>query len=162
MNKIVVTVLVVVALGAGFFGGTMWADRDSGDTSAATVGPGGGAGLDREAMMNMTPEERAAFIQENGGAFPGGGMGRDGGDVGGLRGMGSTVGTIIDVGTDNITVELDEDGGSMTVYYSDTTLFAEEGTEMADALAEGAHVTLSTSPATDGVFTANSIIVSAE
>lgn len=76
--------------------------------------------------------------------------------------MGATVGTIVDVGTDNITVELDEDGGSMTVYYSDTTLFAEEGTGMADSLAEGAHVTLSTSPATDGVFTANSIIVSAE
>ncbi|MDA3936434.1 MAG: hypothetical protein PF636_06160 [Actinomycetota bacterium] len=160
MNKILCAGLVVVALVGGFFGGTLWADRDSGNADTAAM-PGAPAGFDREAMANMTQEERQAFIEESGG-FPGGGTGGPAGAAGGMRGLGATVGTIIDVGTDNITVELDDDGGSMTVYYSDTTMFAQEGTSAADSLVDGAHVTLATRPASDGVFTADSVIVAAE
>ena len=159
----VIAVTLVVALaafGAGWFAsGALGGD---GGSIATTAEPGAGGGLgrlseeDRAKVQSMSPEERAAFMQEQfgGEAPPGtepGGPGR------GMRG-GLIEGEIVEVASDTITIALAE-GGSMTVYTgSDTVLAYAEGVEVA-ALAVGQSISISTVPEADGVMDATMVVV---
>jgi hypothetical protein len=161
MKKVILTIAVLALIGAAFFGGTLFAgasDSAPGDFAANGRGGMGGPLADmtdeeRTAFQSMTDEERQAFLEDKGidtSAIPAGGM--TGGPArGGLLG-----GEIVEFASDTITVALTQ-GGSQTIYYDEDTVvaYAEGATE----LAAGSQVLLFSQSETDGVTTAQAIIV---
>ncbi len=160
MKKIVLIVAIVVLVAGAFWGGTLYSSSTaSGPGDAAAGARGANAPMtdmteeERASLQEMTEEERAAFLEEQGvdtSAMPGGG-GAGGASRGGLL-----EGEVIEVASDTITLAL-ESGGSQTVYYDDTTVmgYAEGATD----IAAGSQVLLFSESETDGVTTAQAIIV---
>ncbi|MDY0339975.1 MAG: hypothetical protein RBS17_02015 [Coriobacteriia bacterium] len=161
MKKVALIVAAVALVAGAFWGGTLYS---SSSQSTPGIGPGvgsrgtGGPMADmtdeeRAAVQSMTEEERAAFLEEKGvdvSAMPNGGM------AGGPARGGLLEGEIIEVASDTITVALTQ-GGSQTIYYDDTTVmaYADGATEMA----AGSSVLLFSQSETDGVTTAQVIVV---
>ena len=163
MKKIVLIVAIVVLVAGAFWGGTLYSSSTSPNTA---TGPGAGIGArgangpmadlteeERASMANMTEEERTAFLEEKGvdtSTLPGGGM------TGGPARGGLLEGEVVELASDTITIALTQ-GGSQTIYYDDRTVMAYA--EGATDIATGSHVLLFSEPETDGVTTAQAIIV---
>ncbi|MDP2181843.1 MAG: hypothetical protein Q8K99_04650 [Actinomycetota bacterium] len=157
MKNAIIAAIVVVLVGAAFWGGTVYADLGSDNTTAGRSGlPGGSDGRmgqmteqDRAKFQNMTDAERQQFFEEQTGSqAPIGAMG-------GRRG-GTLEGEVLDIATDSVTIKL-ANGSSQTVYTTADTLMAY--TEGASKLEAGASVLVFAEPETDGVTTATTIVV---
>ncbi|MDO9557889.1 MAG: hypothetical protein Q7J82_10005 [Coriobacteriia bacterium] len=162
MKKVILAVAVIALIGAAFWGGTLFAGASSSTPTgfaAGTRGMGAAGGPladlteeERTAFQNMTDEERQAFLEEKG--IDTSAMPTDGG-MRTARG-GILEGEVIEVADDTITIAL-SGGGSQTLYTDENTVvaYAEGVTEMA----AGSQVLLFAEPETDGVTTAQAIIV---
>jgi len=167
------TVLIVAAaiaiVGAAFYGGAMYGkSAESGrggfvvdGGSGAFAGPGTQQGgpmgelteEQRQAMEDMTDEERQQYMAEQFGAAPGGVM--PGANGPGMRG-GLVEGEVVEVSGDTITIAL-ADGGSQTIYTDEDTIMAD--VEGVSGLAAGSQVMIQATPEADGVTTATLVVV---
>ncbi len=152
MKAMSIVIGLALGLAVGLGGGYLLWGANEGSTT--TAGPGGGIS-DREAMANMTEEERQAFFAEQGMEPPSGGFGADGG----MRGGAVVEGTVLAADAQSIMIELAE-GGSQTVYLDSDTTYAETSDSGSDLLVEGATVQVSGVSQADGVFTAANVVVS--
>lgn len=161
MKKVVLVVAVLALVGAAFFGGTLFASGSAGAPRAAVGGARGAMNgpladmteEERTAFQSMTEEERTAFLEEQGvdtSAMPSGPM------AGGPARGGLLEGEVVEVASDTITVALTR-GGSQTIYYDGDTVIA--FAEGAGDLSAGVQVLLFAESETDGVTTAQAIIV---
>lgn len=145
MPKILPIIVGFLVIGAGaFYAGTQ--------VGAKGAGPGGRVlGRAFANMANLSPEERAARIQEFGG-MPGGPGGR-----GMMRtGDGFIAGEVIAKDENSVTVKL-RDGGSKIIFLSATTPITKSAAGTLEDLAVGTQVTAVGTANTDGSLTAQSI-----
>lgn len=163
MKKLALAAAAIILLGGAFWGGTIYVGSTTEITTtrdgvaardgAFAGGPAGNMSEEnRTALMDMTDEERQAFMQEQGaemGDMPAGG------GVRGARG-GLMEGEVLDVADDSATIAL-ADGGSQIVYTHDETVIAYA--EGADGLSVGSQVMLYSEYEADGVQTASLIVV---
>lgn len=154
-RNIVIGVVVVVLIGAAFFGGTYFAKSSATGTAPGGVrGAGGPMGQLTEAQQaeieGMTEEERMAYFQEN---MPSG----DASGTAGPRGAGGGLveGDVIEVATDTLTLKVGTN--SQTVYIDEDTVIAYE--DGAAKMAAGSKVLVFSQPAADNVNTAQAIVV---
>lgn len=154
-RNIILGVVVVLLIGAAFFGGTCFAK-----SSTTAIGPGGTRGAGGP-MANMTDEERAkldsmtdterqAYFQEQMGSQAASGTVGPRGGGGGL-----VTGDVIEVATDTITVKVGTN--SQTIYIDDSTVIGYE--EGAGTMAAGSSILVFSEPSADNVVTAQAILV---
>lgn len=117
MKKIIIALVAVVLVGAGFFGGIAY--QGSKTTSGMQSGPG-----------NLTAAQRAKFAAN-------GGPGRVG------RGGGMVEGTVVSIANDSMTIKL-ANGGSTVVYLGSSTTYAAVSTDAKSKLVAGASVSVTT------------------
>lgn len=154
-RNIIIGVVVVLLVGAAFFGGTYFAKSSA--TGAApggvrgTGGPMGQLTEEQQAEIEgMTEEERMAYFQEN---MPSG----DASGTAGPRGAGGGLveGDVIEVATDTLTLKVGTN--SQTVYIDEDTVIAYE--DGAAKIAAGSKVLVFSQSAADNVNTAQAIVV---
>ncbi len=131
MPKIIPTILIAIVVGAAaFFGGMQYAKSTG----------GGGRGN----FANLTPEQRAARVQQFGG-------GR-----GGARGANFTAGQVIAKDDKSITLKL-MDGGSAIVFFTPTTPVMKAVSGTTQDVSVGQFVSTSGNKNQDGSINADSI-----
>ena len=163
IKAIALAAAVLVLVGGAFWAGTAFQSAEAGSVTAGpgrgqmlaadgTAVPGGPmADLSEEELAElqaMTDEERQAWMEENVGDMPAGGMG------GPVRG-GTLEGEVIEVADDTLTISLES--GSQTVYVDDETVYAY--VEGAGELAVGSQVMVIAEPSADGVTNATLVVV---
>jgi len=160
IKKVLLIVAIVALLGGAFYGGVLYAGQSSpagrGDFAGGQA-PDGSTGGPMSSMTDeeqaafdaMTDEEKQAYLEEQGMA---GGGDRTGGPTRG----GALEGEVVEVADDTITVAL-TDGGSQTVYTDDDTVIGYA--EGAGELAAGSEVWIYSESETDGVTTAQAVLV---
>lgn len=137
-NKIILAVVGLTALGAGFFGGMQY---------EKSVAP---SSFSRQNFQNLSPEERQQMFQGGGGLLGGGRAG------GSQQGGGPTSGEIVSKDDKSITVKL-QNGGSRIVFLSDSTEITKSASGSLGDLAVGKQVFVNGSQNSDGSVTAQSI-----
>jgi len=157
-RNIIIGVVVVLLIGAAFFGGTYFAR-----SSAISGVPGAPSGLrgaggpmgnmtaeQLAEIEGMTEEERMAYFQEN---MPSG----DASGPAGPRGAGGGLveGDVIEIATDTLTLKVGTN--SQTVYIDGDTVIAYE--DSAAKIAAGSKVLVFSLPTADNVNTAQAIVV---
>ena len=157
-----VLVLVVLAAGGGFVGGTL---NSHGQIVLPVLGTIGSAQPNIMRFGNFDPSQMSAeqlqqFQQlRQGRGTPGaGGDARQGGDAGFVAG--GAMGTIQSIENGVLTVQT-QSGTTMKVTATDTTLIQKQMSVKLDDLQVGEQVVVSGSPAADGTTTARSIRVMA-
>lgn len=130
---------IVIALGVGFAGGTVY-----GKKSLVAGSPGGGFGA------NLTAEERQARATQFGSAR---GQGR-GTPAGGGAGFAS--GEVLSTDTKSMTIKM-RDGGSKIIFLADSTQIMKSSAGVVGDVRVGSEVTVMGTAGTDGTITAQSI-----
>lgn len=142
-NKLILTAVgaAIIAGSAGFCSGYMTAKKSKPSGQFATN------------FQNLSPEERQARMQQNGG-----GGGFRGGRAGGPGGMadGFVSGEIISKDDKSVTVKL-RDGGSVIVFVSDSTKISKQTDGSTEDLTASTNVIVSGDKNSDGSYTAKSI-----
>jgi len=138
-KKLVMALIAVVLVGAGFFGGMTY------QKSQTASGPvAGGRG-------NLTDAQKAEMAA-NGGVPGAGGPGATSGRTGGMAS-----GTVVSVASDSLTIKL-ASGSSRTIYLADSTTYAATSADAKSKLVAGVSVSIETTTSGD-VSTAESILV---
>jgi len=143
-RSIVIGVVVVLLVGAAFFGGTYFA-RSSATGGAPGGAPGGlrGAGGPMGQLTEAQQAEIEGMTEEERMAGPRG------------AGGGLVEGEVIEVATDTLTLKVGTN--SQTVYVDEDTVIAYE--DGAAKIAAGSKVLVFSQPAADNVNTAQAIVV---
>jgi len=158
-RNIIIGVVVVLLIGAAFFGGTYFAKSTAtgglpGGLPGGVRGAGGPMGnmtAEQQAEIEgMTEEERMAYFQENM-------RSGDASGTAGPRGAGGGLveGDVIEVATDTLTLKVGTN--SQTVYIDEDTVIAYE--DGAAKIAAGSKVLVFSLPTADNVNTAQAIVV---
>lgn len=158
VKKVLLIIAVLALLGGAFYGGVLYTGTSTPTRGAfvageAPSGMNGGPFADmtdeeRTAFEAMTTEEKQAYLEE---------QGLDaGGRTGGPSRGGLLEGEVVEVADDTVTIAL-ADGGSQTVYTDDDTVIGYA--EGAGELAAGSQVLVFSASETDGVTTAQAILV---
>lgn len=140
MNKLIVKILVavIVAGGAGFFGGMKY--------QQGKIPARGNSALGQN-LQNLTPEQRQQLRQNNPGGARLSGNNSSGGFV---------AGEIIGKDEKSITVKL-RDGGSKIVFLSNATVIGKQATGTPEDLLTGKQVQVVGTNNQDGTVTAQNI-----
>jgi hypothetical protein len=139
-------VLILVALGGGFFGGLTYQKSK---------------GVTADMLQNLTQDQRRQLFAGGAGGFAGGaaggragGAGRGGAAFGG--GVNAVMGEVLSKDATSFTVKL-RDGGSKIVFYSASTTVAKMDSGAIGDVAVGKNVMVSGTTNSDGSVTATMV-----